>query len=74
MGEVVNQNWPTRLSVPPEKLLKAALEAGMMEVVIIGFDKDGDWYFASSEADSANAIYHCTRAIYKINQAEDGIE
>lgn len=71
MGEVVNQNWPTRLTVPPEKMLKSALEAGLTEVVIIGFDKNGGWYFASSEADGQVPLYHCSKAIYKLHQMED---
>ena len=71
MGEVVNQNWPTTVSLPPDRLLKEAMESGLTQVVILGFDKDGGWYFASSEADSGTTIYHCSKAIYKMHQIED---
>ena len=71
MGEVVNQNWPTRIDLPPERLLKAAQAANLTEVVILGFDADGEWYFASSSADSMRAIWHCTKAIHKLHQIED---
>lgn len=71
MGEVVNWSHPTRLDIPPERVLNAALEVGLTEVVIIGFDKDGGWYFASSTGDSADTIWHCTKAIHRLHKIED---
>lgn len=71
MGEVVKQNWPTKLAMPVEKVLQGAVDADLDGVVVIGFRKDGGWYFTSSEPDSGYNIYHCTKAIYELHKTED---
>ena len=38
------------LDIPPEKVLQAAIDAGVTEVVIVGTDAEGKHYFASSMA------------------------
>lgn len=45
----------TKLNRLPERVLNAALESDLEDVVIIGYDKDGEFYFASSVADGAEA-------------------
>ena len=50
MGKVVNFTGITKLDMPPDRILEAGI--GRLEgVVILGYDKDGDEYFASSYAD-----------------------
>ena len=41
----------TRLDLPPEQVLEGAKESIGEGVVIIGWDKEGELYFASSIAD-----------------------
>ena len=48
----------TKLDLPADRvLLKAAQEADLESTVIIGFTKDGDFYFASSLADGGNVLW-----------------
>jgi hypothetical protein len=47
----------TRLDIPPEKVLSRALEAGLTDVVVIGYDADGQEYFASSKADGKDVLW-----------------
>lgn len=47
----------TRLDLPVGKILKAAREAKLQAALVIGFDKDGDFYFASSKADGGEVLW-----------------
>ena len=57
MGEVIQQNWPTRLDLPAQRVIDAATKAGLKDVIIIGYDADGDEYFASSIADGGSVLW-----------------
>lgn len=50
-------NQPTRLKIPVERVIKRASEAEMQDVIIIGWDKDGELYFASSEPDGGTVLW-----------------
>ena len=54
---VVQLDVLTTLDVPPEKVLNRALKAGLTEVIIAGYDKDGELYTASSVADGGAALW-----------------
>lgn len=54
---VVDLNVVTSLPVPSEKLLAKALENGVTNVVILGYDPAGDFYFASSDADGGDVLW-----------------
>lgn len=56
MSNVVNLPCVTRLDLPPERVLEAALEAGLDGVVVMGY-KDGEPYFASTYADGGNVMW-----------------
>ena len=56
----------SRLPVPPSRVLKAASAANLTEVVIIGYDADGEEYFASSQANGAEVLWHLKRAEYRL--------
>lgn len=66
MSNVVELPIVTRLDLDPQRVLAGALEDGMTEVVIIGYDKDGDEVFRSSLADGADAFWHLERAKLKL--------
>lgn len=57
MGDVVIFDGITRLDVPAERILKAALDLGLKGVVIAGYAPDGSEYFASSYADGGDALW-----------------
>ena len=56
MGKIIPIRGVTKLYIPPDRILEAA--KGQMEgVVIIGFDKDGEVYAASSYADGGTVMW-----------------
>lgn len=57
MGEVVELGVVTSLPMPSEKLLRKALEGGVTNVVIIGYDPEGEFWFASSDADGGDVLW-----------------
>lgn len=52
----------TRLDVPCERLLNAALESTLQKVVIVGVDSAGELYFASSMADGGDVLWWMEKA------------
>ena len=61
MGEVVDLPVITTLDVDPDRIIQKAI-GQMRRVVIIGIDKDGDEYFASSVADGGTVLWDLERA------------
>ncbi|HDY64849.1 MAG TPA: hypothetical protein ENH84_01280 [Phycisphaerae bacterium] len=58
MAEIINLECVTRLDLPPDRILKAALDEGDLEsVVILGYDSQGEEYFASSIADCGAVMW-----------------
>ena len=55
--KVVPLNNVTSLDIPSERVLNAALEADLEGVVIMGKQKDGEYYFASSIADGGTVLW-----------------
>lgn len=55
----------TTLDMDPDRVLQQAV-GKMDEVVIIGFDKDGNEYFASSKSDAGDILFHLERAKHKL--------
>lgn len=56
MTNVVLFTGITKLDLPPDRLLEAAL--GKLEgVVILGYDKHGEEYFASSYASGSDVLW-----------------
>lgn len=56
VGKVVNFTGITKLDLPPDRILESA--AGTLEgVVVLGYDKDGKEYFASSYADGGDVLW-----------------
>lgn len=70
-AEVVELSVKTRLDIPADRVLTKALERGMTEVVICGFDADGNEYFASSQADGGDVLWHMERARWRLMQVTD---
>ncbi len=70
MGEVLQFNGITRLDTDPDRMLNAAI-GNMEHVVILGFHKDGSEYFAASQADGAQVLWHLERAKHKLMRIVD---
>jgi hypothetical protein len=47
-NNVIVLNVLTTINLPPERILNAALEADLAALVIVGYDKNGEYYFHSS--------------------------
>lgn len=57
MTNVVRFTGISRLDLNPETVINSSLEAGLSGVVIIGYDSDGEEYFASSYADGGDVLW-----------------
>lgn len=56
MGDVVTFRGITKLDLPPDRILEDAV-GKLQGVVILGYTKDGDEFFASSYADGGNVLW-----------------
>ena len=56
MSNVIPLGNVTRLDIPAETILEAA-KGNLDSVVLMGYDKDGELYFASSIADGGDALW-----------------
>lgn len=61
MTKVVEFTGVTRLDISPDRVLDAA-RGELESVVLCGYDKDGNEYFASSVADGGAALWMLERA------------
>jgi hypothetical protein len=57
MGEVIEASFITRLDIPVERVLRQAGDAELDTAVVIGWDANGEFYFASSAADGGEIIW-----------------
>lgn len=63
---IVDFTGVTRLDSDPMRTLEHAANAKLTEVIVIGFDEDGDEYFRSSVADGGSVLWHLERAKLKL--------
>lgn len=61
-------------SVPSIEVLTEAAEAGIDSAVVLGFDKDGMFYFASAHEDGMKTLWLLEQARYRLIQASIEIE
>lgn len=71
MSNVIDLPVVTKLDLDPQRVLQKALEAGLTEVVIIGFNPNGDEYFASSVSDGGAVLWHLERSKLKLLRIAD---
>lgn len=55
--KVVVLNCVTRLPIPVERVLEGATKAECTELLVVGYDKDGDFYFAASQPGGPDALW-----------------
>lgn len=57
MGDVIEANIVTSLPIPVERILAKASDADLEMVVVIGWDKEGEPYFASSVSGGPEVLW-----------------
>jgi hypothetical protein len=62
MAEIIVLDIITKLDIPVERVIDAAKEAELQDVIVIGWDKNGDIYFASSKADGGEVLWLIEKA------------
>lgn len=60
-NNVVVLDCVTRLNLPPDRVLKAA-QGELESVTVLGWDKDGKMYFASTQADGGDVLWLLEKA------------
>ena len=63
----------TTLDLAPDTLLTEAV-GQLSDVVIVGFNHDGEFWFASSSADAAEVVWLLERTKHKLMQTTDALE
>ena len=69
MSNVINFTGITKLDLPPDRVLESAKDR-LEGVVILGFDKEGGEYFASSYADGGDVLSLLERCKLRILTAD----
>ena len=69
MSNVINFTGITKLDLPPDRVLESAKDR-LEGVVILGFDKEGGEYFASSYADGGDVLWLLERCKLRILTAD----
>ena len=71
MGEVVILDVVSRLDIPVDRVLDSARNAEMTECIVIGFDANGEEFFATSVADGGDVLWHMERAKLNLLRTAD---
>lgn len=61
-GEVVFLDNVTTLDLPPDRILERAIGECPGGVIVMGYDADGDMYFASSIASGPDCLWLMEKA------------
>ena len=56
-AEIITPSFNTRLDIPPERVLDAAKEAKLDDVLVIGRTNDGELYMACSTGDGPEILW-----------------
>jgi hypothetical protein len=71
MGDVINLSVETSLDIPVDRILSAALEADLETSVVIGWDQDGNMYFASSSGYGPDVLWLLEKAKASLLAADE---
>lgn len=69
-AQVLRFGGITKLDLPADRVLQGALDAGLKCAVVLGYDKEGEEYFASSIADGADVLWLMERLKLSLLTAE----
>lgn len=56
----------TRLDIPPDRVIEALKAANLKSIVVIGYQEDGEFYFASNKADGGDVLWALQQAIHRL--------
>lgn len=71
---VVNFDGVTRLDISAEKVLEQANQSSLENAVVIGYDTNGELYFASSFADGGDVLWLLERAKLQLFETAKELE
>lgn len=71
MGDVINPNVETSLDIPADRILSAAIEADLETAVVVGWDQDGNMYFASSSGYGPDLLWLLEKAKASLLTADE---
>lgn len=71
-AEIIELDIVTKLDLPAERILRKATEKDLDAVVVIGWDKDEEFYFASSYADGPEVLWLLAMAQRNLLNAGSG--
>lgn len=57
MADLLTFNGISRLDLPAERVLQSAIDAKIKTALVLGYDADGEFYFASTKADGGDIIW-----------------
>lgn len=73
MTEVIEFPKEARHEVEPDVVLSEAM-GQLTDVVVVGWDKDGNDFYHSSMADAKQAYWHLARAQWRLMRMCDAME
>jgi hypothetical protein len=73
-AQVLRFDGVTLRDLPAEQVIEGAAEQGLKSVVVLGYDADGDEYFASSIADGADVLWLMERLKQRLLGVPDGTD
>lgn len=70
MSDTISFEGVTYGRVPPENVLDGAKDEGLKEVIVLGYTKDNEEYFASSMGGSGDNAFLAHRFIHYLLESE----
>jgi hypothetical protein len=70
MAKVIKYNGVTKLDLPPDRILETAKDGIGDGVVVLGWDKEDELYFASSLADGGDVLWLLEKAKQRLLMGE----
>ena len=71
MGDVINLSVETSLDIPVDRILSAAIEADLETAVVVGWDQDGNMYFASLSGYGTDVLWLLEKAKASLLTADE---
>lgn len=72
LAPVTVMNVVTTHSIPVQRVIDGASAANLKSAIVIGYDENGEFYFASSEADGPSNLWDLEMAKKKLLEAGCG--
>lgn len=72
MGDVIEANITTTVPMSADKILQAAIGRGLDDTLIIGWDANGDLYFAGTTSKVPEVLYLLEAAKFALMSSDNG--